>query len=94
MSVGEKSSSGREPPTTTTKGDSMAATDRPYFGADWREMKTAAEEDREGVLEELAHRTSKGARKLAEELAGGAELANPNHATRQKVLAIAPETLS
>ena len=67
--------------------------DRPYFSATWQEMKDAAEVDRVGVLEELAHRTSKGARKLAEELAGGAEQANPTHASKRKVLAFAPESL-
>ena len=69
------------------------ALNRPYFSATWQEMKDAAELDRVGVLEELAHRTSKGARKLAEELAGGAELANPTHATKHKRLAFAPESL-
>ena len=66
--------------------------DRPYFSATWQEMKDAAEHDRVGVLEELAHRTSKGARKLAEELAGGPTRTNPAHVSKRKVLAFAPES--
>jgi hypothetical protein len=60
------------------------ARDRRFFDLSTAELRERAADDRGGVLDELSHRSSRAARKLAMELQGNGDAPTPKRASKPR----------